>query len=188
MLISVSLAEIKGVFIIENERLSDERGYFEEVWSKQNFSSILSDVDFVQDNHSYTKVKNTIRGLHFQAPPYAQDKLIRCTRGAIFDAVVDVRQGSDTYGNWVGIELSQENGRQLFIPKGFLHGFQTLQHDTEIEYKCSDYYAPAADGSVRWDSVGIDWPISTAPILSQKDAAAVPLSAFQSPFVLGVNS
>lgn len=179
---------LSGVYVVVAQRLHDQRGYFEETWSRQKFLNVGIEADFVQDNHSYSKSPGTLRGLHFQSPPHAQDKLIRCTHGAIFDVVVDVRRGSDTHGQWLGFELTPENGRQIFVPKGFLHGFQTLLPDTEIEYKCSDYYSPAADGSVRWDSVGIDWPISTAPILSQKDASAIPFSEFQSPFVLGVNS
>jgi len=127
----------------------------------------------------------TLRGLHFQAPPHAQDKLVRCTRGAIFDVAVDVRLGSPTYGQWLGLELTPQNGRQLLIPKGFLHGFLTLKPDTEVQYKCSDYYAPDFDGSVRWDSLGIDWPICGAPILSAKDAKAIPFAKFQSPFAYG---
>ncbi len=145
------------------------------------------DVDFVQDNHSLSEHAGTIRGLHFQAPPHAQAKLVRCGRGALFDVAVDVRRGSPTYGHWVGVELSFENGRQLFVPEGFLHGFMTRAPMTEIIYKCSDYYAPDCDGAVRFDDpdIGIDWGVDRADvILSDKDARAQNLSGFQSPFTI----
>lgn len=125
----------------------------------------------------------TLRGLHFQAPPHAQGKLVRCGRGALYDVAVDIRRGSPTYGAWTGVELSFENGRQLWVPPGFAHGFVTLQPDTEICYKCTEYYAPQADGAVRWDSCGIDWPLAGDPVLSAKDAAAPALAEFDSPFI-----
>ena len=142
------------------------------------------DYDWVQDNHSLSMQAGTVRGLHFQAPPHAQDKLVRCGRGALFDVAVDVRRGSPTYGQWVGHELSFENGRQLLIPAGFLHGFATLSPETEIIYKCSDYYAPECDGAVRFDSLDIDWGLNGLdPVLSDKDAAAQGFADFDSPFV-----
>lgn len=128
----------------------------------------------------------TVRGLHFQSPPHAQDKLVRCGRGLLFDVAVDIRRGSPTYGQWFGAELSFENGRQLFVPAGFLHGFSTRAPDTEIIYKCSDYYAPECDGAVRFDcpEIGIDWEMGDLePVLSGKDAAASGLKDFDSPFV-----
>jgi dTDP-4-dehydrorhamnose 3,5-epimerase len=137
----------------------------------------------VQDNHSLSSQVGTVRGLHYQSPPHAQAKLVRCGRGRIFDVAVDVRSGSATYGQWFGVELSFENGKQLMIPAGFLHGFMTLEPDSEIIYKCTDFYAPECDGAVRWDSCGIDWPdVGIDPVLSEKDAAAVPLSEFKTPF------
>jgi dTDP-4-dehydrorhamnose 3,5-epimerase len=139
--------------------------------------------EFVQNNHSLSREVGTVRGLHFQSPPHAQAKLVRCGRGALFDVAVDIRKGSPTYGQWVGEELSFENGKQLLVPEGFLHGFITLQPDTEIVYKCSDYYATECDGAVRWDSCGIDWNFDGTPILSAKDEAAPNLAAFNSPFV-----
>jgi len=142
----------------------------------------------VQDNHSLSRMVGTVRGLHFQSPPHAQDKLVRCGAGVIFDVAVDVRRGSPTYGKWVGVELSAENGRQLFIPKGFLHGFVTRAPNSELLYKCSDVYAPACDGAVRFDDpdLGIDWGIDPATaILSDKDARAQSFAAFQSPFTYG---
>ena len=123
-----------------------------------------------------------MRGLHFQSPPRAQDKLVRCSRGAIFDVAVDIRSGSPTYGKWFGVELTAENGKQLLVPKGFLHGFVTRTPDVEVQYKCSDVYAPDCDGSVLWSSLGIDWGVTGDPVLSAKDQAAVPFDAFTSPF------
>jgi len=140
------------------------------------------DIDFVQDNHSVSAQVGTIRGLHFQAPPSAQAKLVRCGRGVLFDVAVDIRKGSPTYGQWIGEELSFENGRQLLIPAGFARGFVTRAPDTEICYKCDAYYAPEADGALRWDSCGIDWGFDGTPVLSDKDAAAPTLSGFDSPF------
>lgn len=142
------------------------------------------DDGFVQDNHSLSVAEGTVRGLHFQAPPHAQAKLVRCGRGAIFDVAVDIRRGSSTYGQWVGYELSAENGAQLYIPVGFAHGFATLEPDSEIIYKCKDYYAPETEGALRWDDpeIGIAWPLTDAPVLSEKDAAAPLLAGFNSPF------
>ena len=122
--------------------------------------------------------------MHFQNPPFSETKIITCIRGSAFDVAVDIRKGSPTYGQSVGEELSFENGKQLLVPKGFLHGFMTLEPDTEIIYKCSDYYAPECDGAVRWDSCGIDWPLDVAaPVLSEKDKVAPLLADFDSPFV-----
>lgn len=141
--------------------------------------------DFVQDNQSLATQVGTVRGLHFQAPPDAQDKPVRCGRGALFDVAVDIRVGSTAYGRWLGVELSADNGRQLLVPRGFLHGFITRAPDTEILYKCTEYYAPECDGTVRWDDphVGIDSGVAQdAAILSGKDATAMAFAAFQSPF------
>ncbi len=142
------------------------------------------DYDFVQDNHSFSKARGTLRGLHYQSPPHAQAKLVRCGRGALWDVLVDIRQGSPTYGQWVGVELSFANGRQLMVPEGFLHGFVTLEPETEVVYKCSDHYAPDCDGTVAWidSDIGIDWPISTVPVLSEKDAFAPRLADIANPF------
>nr|WP_319386751.1 dTDP-4-dehydrorhamnose 3,5-epimerase [uncultured Roseibium sp.] len=174
---------LSGVLLITPKRFGDDRGFFSESWSKRAFSEIGIDIDFVQDNHSLSATTGTVRGLHFQAPPHAQAKLVRCGRGRIFDVAVDIRRGSPTYGNWFGTDLSFENGRQLLVPAGFLHGFMTLEPDSEIVYKCSDFYAPDCDGAVRWDSCGIDWPLAgIEPVLSEKDAAAPALAAFETPF------
>ena len=175
---------LPGVMILEPPRFGDARGFFSESWNRKRMAEAGFDIDFVQDNHSLSYETGTLRGLHYQAPPHAQAKLVRCGRGSLYDVAVDVRQGSPTYGQWIGVDLSFENGFQLFIPEGFLHGFVTREPMTEVIYKCSDYYAPDADGSVRWDSVGIDWGFSeTRPILSEKDAAAVRFEEFASPFV-----
>ena len=146
--------------------------------------------NFVQDNHSLSAQTNTVRGLHFQSPPHAQAKLVRCGRGRLLDVAVDIRKGSPTFGQWVAEELSFENGKQLLIPHGFLHGFVTLEPDTEIIYKCDDYYAPECDGAVRFDDpdLGIDWGIDpNKAILSDKDANAPFLKDFDSPFIYKEN-
>lgn len=179
------MTSLPGVFVLTPDRFGDHRGFFSESWSRQRMMEHGIDIDFVQDNHSLSAQVGTVRGLHFQAPPHAQDKLVRCGRGRLFDVAVDVRKGSHTYGEWVGEELSFENSKQLLVPKGFLHGFMTLEPDTEIIYKCSDYYAPECDGAVRWDSCGINWPLDGIdPVLSEKDRVAQALAEFDSPFTL----
>lgn len=172
---------LPGVVILTPPRFGDNRGWFSESWNRKRMAEAGLDIDFVQDNHSLSEAVGTLRGLHFQSPPHAQAKLVRCGRGALWDVAVDIRRGSPSYGQWVGVELTPENGRQLLIPEGFLHGFVTRVPGTEIIYKCSDYYAPECDGAVRWDSVGIDWNVSN-PVLSDKDAAAPALADFDSPF------
>jgi len=174
------------VRLIDPKRFGDDRGWFTEVYSEKTFDAAGISVRFVQDNHSLSRPVGTLRGLHFQMPPFGQDKLVRCISGAIFDVAVDLRRGSPTYGKWVGAELSAENGRQLFIPIGFGHGFVTLTPDTEVTYKCSSLYAPAHDGGVRWNDpdIGIVWPLpaGVAPTLSPKDEKAQLLRDFVSPF------
>jgi len=174
--------------LLHPNRHTDHRGFFGETYSRRKYAELRIDNEFVQDNHSLSHAVDTLRGLHFQAPPYAQGKLVRCGRGAIFDVAVDIRSGSPTYGQWEGYELTAENGHQLYVPVGFAHGFVTLKADSEIVYKCTDYYAPDSEGAVRWDSCGIDWPLSGDPILSDKDAIAPALADFVSPFVYGENS
>lgn len=177
---------LSGVKILTPRRFGDSRGFFCESWNRRTLAEHGLDYDFVQDNHSLSAAVGTVRGLHFQAPPHAQDKLVRCGRGRLFDVAVDIRKGSPTYGQWFGSELSFENGKQLLIPAGFLHGFVTREPDTEIIYKCTDYYAPECDGAVRFDDpdIGIDWDMGEVEaILSDKDAAAPYLKDFDSPFV-----
>lgn len=174
---------LPGVVILIPRRFGDDRGWFTETWNAERMAEAGLDLSFVQDNHSFSAQKGTLRGLHYQSPPRAQDKLIRCTRGAILDVAVDARRGSPTYGRSAAVELSASNGRQLLVPKGFLHGFVTLTPDCEVQYKCTDTYAPANDGAVRWDSVGVDWGLSGDPVLSAKDAAAPAFVDWESPFV-----
>ena len=180
---NVTETALPGVLLLEPRRFGDARGFFSESWNRKTLSEHGIDIDFVQDNHSVSAAVGTVRGLHFQSPPHAQAKLVRCGRGALFDVAVDIRKGSPTYGKWVGYELNQDNGLQLLIPEGFLHGFVTRAPDTEILYKCTDYYAPECDGAVAWDSCGIDWGLDGDAVLSDKDAAAPALAEFDSPFV-----
>lgn len=179
---NVTETALPGVLLLEPARFGDARGFFSESWNRKTLAAHGITTEFVQDNHSMSAQVGTVRGLHFQSPPHAQAKLVRCGRGRLFDVAVDIRRDSPTFGQWVGYELSFENGLQLLIPEGFLHGFVTREPDTEICYKCSDYYAPDCDGAVRWDSCGIDWGLSGTPLLSEKDAAAPPLTAFETPF------
>lgn len=184
--VQIEKTSLPGVLILTPRRFGDARGFFCESWNRRVMAEQGLDYDFVQDNHSLSAQIGTVRGLHFQAPPHAQDKLVRCGRGRIFDVAVDIRKGSPSYGQWFGIELSFENGKQLLVPAGFLHGFATREPDSEIIYKCTDYYAPQADGAVRFDDpdIGIDWGLEgTEAILSEKDAAAPLFRDFDSPFV-----
>ncbi|WP_368188445.1 dTDP-4-dehydrorhamnose 3,5-epimerase [Aestuariibius sp. HNIBRBA575] len=175
------LPEVK---ILTPRRFGDHRGFFSESWNKRSLEEAgLFLPEFVQDNHSMSQEVGTVRGLHFQSPPHGQGKLVRCGRGRIFDVAVDARRNSPTYGQWHGQELSFDNGVQLWIPAGFLHGFMTLEPESEIIYKCTDHYAPECDGAVRWDSCGIDWPLDgITPILSPKDEAAQTFAEFDTPF------
>ncbi len=181
----IERTNLPGVVILTPRRFGDDRGFFSETWNARRMAEAGYAYDFVQDNQSLSLRRGTVRGLHFQAPPHAQDKLVRCGCGAIWDVAVDARKGSATFGQWTGVELSAENGRQLLVPAGFLHGFSTLTDEAEIIYKCSDYYAPEADGAVRFDSpgLGIDWKLGGLDAqLSSKDAAAPDWDAFDSPF------
>ncbi len=176
---------LHGVYVITPDRFGDARGFFSESYSARAMARAGFDLTFVQDNHSLSARAGTVRGLHFQAPPHAQAKLVRCGRGALFDVAVDIRKGSPTYGDWTSEILSAENGKQLLIPAGFLHGFMTLEDDTEIIYKCTDYYAPETEGAVRYDDpqIAVRWPeIDSSPILSGKDAAAPAFAQLSSPF------
>lgn len=179
---NVIQTKIPGLLILEPQRFGDARGFFSESWNKARMAQAGIDLDFVQDNHSLSEKAGTLRGMHCQTPPHAQAKLVRCGRGRLLDVAVDVRKGSPTYGEHVAVELSFDSGRQLLVPAGFLHGFLTLEPATEIIYKCTDYYAPDCDRSVRWDSMGIDWGV-TDPVLSDKDRDATPLARFDSPFL-----
>lgn len=162
--------KIDGVVILEPQVFGDHRGFFMESWSKQKMDDAGLHYEFVQDNHSSSTVKGTLRGIHFQKGKWCQAKLVRCTRGSVLDVAVDLRKASPTYKQWVAVELSEENKKQLFIPRGFGHGFATLTDDVEFMYKADNYYAPEADGGIRWNDpvIGIDWGIAN-PILSAKD-------------------
>ena len=176
---------LDGVLILTPRRFGDARGHFTETWNRRSLAAAGIEVDFVQDNASLSHRVGTLRGLHFQRPPHAQAKLVRVLRGAVLDVAVDIRRDSPTFGRGVGVELSAENGRQLLIPAGFLHGFVTREPETEVAYTCSDYYAPDCDGAVRFDDpdLGIDWGLDgVAPILSDKDAAAPRLAEIAPPF------
>jgi dTDP-4-dehydrorhamnose 3,5-epimerase len=166
--------ELLDVFILEPKVLGDHRGWFMESWSERDMEKEGLFYKFVQDNHSFSAQKGTIRGLHFQKGEASQAKLVRCTRGAVLDVVVDMRKGSPTYKKWVAIELSAENYRQLLVPRGFLHGFLTLTDNVEIMYKADNYYNPEADRTILWNDsdIGIDWGIEN-PIISEKDSKAV---------------
>lgn len=177
---------LAGLVVLTPTRFGDNRGFFSESWSRKRMQEHGLDLDYVQDNHSVSSAVGTVRGLHFQSPPHAQAKLVRCGRGLLFDVAVDIRRGSPTYGQWFGTELSFENGKQMLIPVGFLHGFATRAPDTEIIYKCTDYYAPDCDGSVRFDdpAIGVDWGIdAAAAILSEKDLKAPLLADIDNKFV-----
>ena len=165
--------KLDGVYIIEPRVFGDHRGWFMETYSKEKLKELGIAVEFVQDNHSYSAEKGTLRGLHFQNNPKGQSKLIRCTEGKILDVAVDIRTGSPTYKEWISVELSSENKKQLFIPKGFAHGFVTLTDDVEVEYKVDEYYSAENDRSIRYDDseIGVEWGIND-PILSEKDLKA----------------
>jgi dTDP-4-dehydrorhamnose 3,5-epimerase len=174
-----------SAILIKTRRFSDDRGWFCESFVDRRWREYGVDCEFVQDNHSYSASAGTIRGIHFQSPPHAQAKLVRCTRGRIMDYAVDLRAESPTYGKHIAAELSADNGDQLFIPIGFGHAFITLEPDCEIIYKVSDYFAPACDGGIRWDcpQMAIDWPLcGKEPILSPKDSSLPVLAEFISPF------
>lgn len=175
---------IEGVKIIEPRIFTDARGYFFESYNKEVFDREVAPVDFVQDNESCS-TRGVMRGLHFQRPPYTQAKLVRCVRGRVLDVAVDIRKGSPTYGQHVAVELSEENHRQFFIPRGFAHGFAVLSDVAVFQYKCDNYYHPEADGGIAItdSSLGIDWQIDPKDaILSEKDTKHQSLKDFDSPF------
>lgn len=169
--------ELEGVYIIESKVFGDHRGWFTETYSKEKFKELGIELDFIQDNHSFTAKKGTLRGLHFQLNPKAQSKLVRCVKGSILDVAVDIREGSPTYKKWVAVELTEENKKQLLIPKGFAHGFLSLTDDVEVQYKVDEYYSPENDRSIRFDDseININWGVEN-PILSEKDLKAPTLS------------
>lgn len=178
---------IPEIVILEPKVYQDDRGYFFEAFSEEVFSHLVTPTHFVQDNESQSSY-GVVRGLHFQAPPHAQAKLVRVVKGSVLDVAVDLRKGSPSYGTHVAVELSEENHRMLFIPRGFAHGFSVLSPDAIFQYKCDNYYAPQSEGAVAWDdpTLSIDWRVPTPDvILSAKDAHHPCLDEFDTPFIYG---
>ena len=169
----VTKTALEGVLILEPKVFGDARGWFMETWSARKFEAAGLNFNFVQDNQSYSAQKGTLRGLHYQTAPFAQAKLVRCTRGKLLDVAVDIREGSETFAKWVAVELTADNKKQLLIPRGFAHGFLTLTDDVEIQYKADNFFAPTCDGNIRWNDseIKIEWPFAPT-ILADKDAKA----------------
>lgn len=189
-MIEVKKTNIEGLLIIEPKVFGDARGYFLESFNAKEFAEKTGlNINFVQDNESMSSY-GVMRGLHFQRPPYTQSKLVRCVKGAVLDVAVDIRKGSPTYGQHVAVELTEDNHRQFFVPRGFAHGFAVLSETAVFQYKCDNFYAPQADGgiSILDDSLGIDWKIPTEKaLLSDKDTKHALLKDFDSPFDINVN-
>lgn len=183
----ITKTNLDGVVILEPNVFGDHRGWFMETYIKSNLAEAGINIEFVQDNQSFSAAKGTLRGLHYQINPKAQTKLVRCTKGAIYDVAVDIRKGSPTFGDWFGIELSAENKKQLLIPKGLAHGFMTLTEDVEVQYKVDELYAPDCDRSIIWNDpeIGIEWPMDVKPILSLKDEKAPLLKDAENNFIYG---
>ncbi len=169
----ITKTKLEGVLIIEPKVFGDARGWFMETWSARKFEAAGLNFNFVQDNQSYSAHRGTLRGLHYQTAPFAQAKLVRCTRGKLLDVAVDIREGSETFAKWIAVELTAENKKQLMIPRGFAHGFLTLTDDVEIQYKADNFYSPNCDGNIIWNDaeIKIDWPFEPT-ILADKDAKA----------------
>lgn len=178
---------LDGVVIVEPTVFGDHRGWFTETYSELAFEEYGINIKFVQDNQSFSATKGTLRGLHYQMNPKAQTKLVRCTRGVIFDVAVDIRKGSPTYGQWFGVEISAENKKQLLVPKGFAHAFMTLTDDVEVQYKVDEAYSPENERSILWNDpeIGIRWPIDIKPVLSTKDEVAPILKDADNNFLSG---
>jgi len=168
---TINETKLEGVLIVEPQVFGDARGWFMETYNKKKTPRITC--DFVQDNQSYSAQKGTLRGIHFQRAPMSQAKLLRCTRGAVMDFAIDLRPDSETYKQWIGVELSEENKKQIFIPRGFGHAFVTLADDTEVQYKADNYYSSEHDSAILWSDpeIGIDWGVEN-PIISDKDKIA----------------
>jgi len=182
--VQVTPTDFPGLFVLEPKVFGDHRGFFTETYNRRLFADLGLNYDFVQDNHARSNTRGVLRGLHFQSPPTAQAKLVWVTRGAVFDAVVDIRKGSPTFGKWYGLTLSEDNFKRLMIPAGFAHGYVTLTDVAEFQYKVDAYYSPAHDGGLAWNDpdIGVPWPV-TGPVLSDKDAALPRLCDIDSPFV-----
>lgn len=191
MTLEVRELDIPDVKVVVPKRFGDHRGFFSETYNQALFQEAGIPANFIQDNQSLSEAVNTVRGLHFQRPPFAQAKLVRVLRGTVIDVAVDVRIGSPTFKKWVSVELSAENGAQIFVPRGFLHGFATLTPSAEIAYKVDNYYSAECDGSIAWNDsqLGIDWGIDPKDaIVSKKDANAQTLAEFESPFEYDVSA
>jgi len=162
---------LKGAFIIELEKFEDERGFFSRVWCQQELAAHGLVSQIAQANISFNKKKGTLRGLHYQLPPYEEVKIMRCTRGAIYDVIVDLRPDSATYRQWLGVELTEDNYQMLYVPQNFAHGYQTLTDNAEVFYPTSQFYTPQAEGGIRWDdpTFTIEWPVMPPPVISEKD-------------------
>jgi dTDP-4-dehydrorhamnose 3,5-epimerase len=178
---------IQDLKVVEPKVFGDHRGWFMETYNAEAFQKAGMDIRFVQDNQSFSATKGTLRGLHYQLNPKAQTKLVRCTKGAIYDVAVDIRKGSPTFGKWFGIELSAENKKQLLIPQGFAHGFMTITDDVEVQYKVDNLYAPDCDRGIIWNdpAIGIEWPLDITPVLSEKDEKAPLLKEADHNFTFG---
>lgn len=188
MTLEVEQLALPEVMSLRPKKFGDDRGFFSEVWNEKLFADLGLDLRFVQDNHSYSACEGTVRGLHLQKPPFAQDKLLRCTRGRVLDVVVDVRAGSPNFGKWASVEISAENWKQIFVPKGFAHGFVTLTPDCEVQYKVTAPYSPAHEVSIAWNdpAIGIDWGVDDGEVtLSAKDATAPRLESVSTGFEFG---
>ncbi len=183
-MIRINKLPLPGLLEIVPDRFGDERGFFSEVWSRQQLHEAGIDADFVQDNHSYSAAAGVLRGLHFQAPPFAQAKLVRVTRGSIFDVAIDIRHGSPSFGRWAGLTLSAGSWNQVFVPEGFAHGFLTLEPHCEVLYKVTAPYAPQHDRGIRYDdpALGIEWPPVEGLTLSEKDRSAPLLADIEAAF------
>ncbi len=171
--------------LVKPKRHGDDRGWFTETYNRRNFAAIGVPGEFVQDNHAYSRPRFVLRGLHFQAPPSAQTKLVRCVAGAIWDVAVDIRRGSPTFGQWVAAELTAANGWQLLAPRGFAHGYVTLEPDTEVQYKVDSYYDPATEGGLIWNDpdLALPWPLNgETPVIAAKDLTLPALADFTTPF------
>lgn len=163
--------KLRGAYIIDINPIEDSRGFFARSWCRKEFTEHNLNSNLAQCNTSFNFKKGTLRGMHFQVHPYAETKLVRCTRGAIYDVVVDLRKNSETYLQWVGVELTSDNRRMLYVPEGFAHGYQTLQDSTEVFYQVTEYYTPGAEGGLRWNdpTLAIEWPVIEDIIISNKD-------------------
>jgi dTDP-4-dehydrorhamnose 3,5-epimerase len=168
--VNLTPLDLPGAWLVTPERIEDERGYFVRTWCRRTFAESVGEIDFVQSSVSFNRHAGTVRGLHFQVPPFSETKLVRCARGALYDVIVDMRRGSPTCGRWLGLELSEENGHALLVPEGFAHGFQTLRDGTEVVYQISQYYTLAAARGIRFDdpSLAVCWPLPVS-VISERD-------------------